>query len=70
MAICDSNGHTRIVPVPFSLLDEWKNNNKGILGCELAEGWMNRFKVKPKKKEETAVEEPVSLASNAKLIKK
>ena len=36
MAVCDLNGKTRIVKVLFSLLDEWKDKNKGILGCELA----------------------------------
>jgi hypothetical protein len=50
MAICNQHGRTRIVPIPLALLDEWRLHNKGILGCELAEGWMNRFKAKLKKK--------------------
>ncbi len=49
MAVCNQIGRTRIVPLPLILLDEWKKANKGILGCELAEGWMNRFKARPKR---------------------
>jgi hypothetical protein len=36
MAICSHSGKSRIVAVPLALLDEWKQYNKGILGCELA----------------------------------
>ena len=55
MAVCNQNGKTRLVSIPLQLLDEWKLTNKGILGCELAEGWMNRFKARPKKPEEPLV---------------
>lgn len=41
--ICDKYGKTRAVFLSLALLDEWKAYNKGILGCELAEGWANRF---------------------------
>ncbi len=37
--------------IPTKLLEDWKKINRGILGCELAEGWMNRFKAKPKNQE-------------------
>jgi hypothetical protein len=33
MAVCSQNGKTHIVAVPLALLDEWKQYNKGILGC-------------------------------------
>jgi hypothetical protein len=39
------------VDIPTKLLEDWKKINRGILGCELAEGWMNRFKAKPKNQE-------------------
>ena len=58
MAVCSQNGKTRIMTVPLTLLDEWKQYNKGILGCQLAEGWMNRFKTRPKKQDDSQVTEP------------
>lgn len=33
MAVCSHKGKTRIVAVPLAILDEWKQYNKGILGC-------------------------------------
>jgi hypothetical protein len=58
MAVCNQTGRTRIVPLPLILLDEWKQANKGILGCELAEGWMNRFKARPKRQEDPILPPP------------
>jgi hypothetical protein len=31
------------------MLQEWRSSSQGILGCELAEGWMHRFKGRPKR---------------------
>jgi hypothetical protein len=59
MAVCNQNGKTRIVAVPYILLEEWMQSNKGILGCELAEGWMNRFKSRPKKNEQSIIQHPI-----------
>ena len=64
MAVCSHKGKTRIVAVPLAILDEWKQYNKGILGCQLAEGWMNRFKTRPKKQEDSVTEQLVSEPSN------
>jgi hypothetical protein len=36
MAICNQNGKTRLIALSLALLDDWKQTNKGILGCELA----------------------------------
>lgn len=51
IGLCDHEGKTRVVNIPAKLLEDWRKTNRGILGCELAEGWMNRFKAKPKKQE-------------------
>jgi hypothetical protein len=36
LAVCDQSGVSRIVTIPITMLQEWKTQNKGILGCELA----------------------------------
>lgn len=36
------NGY-KIVSISANELIEWSKNKKGILGCELAEGFANRF---------------------------
>jgi hypothetical protein len=49
LGVCSQGGGVRLVAVAVGVLDEWKSHNQGILGCELAEGWMHRFKVRPKR---------------------
>lgn len=48
LGICNTQGITRLVPIPVLSLNQWKIQRKGILGCELAEGWMNKFRPIPK----------------------
>jgi hypothetical protein len=33
LGISNSSGKTRLVPIAFTILDEWKIKKKGILGC-------------------------------------
>lgn len=49
LAICNQHGQTRLVPVSVTMIKEWSSSKQGILGCELAEGWMHRFKGRPKR---------------------
>jgi hypothetical protein len=49
LAICNQQGMTRLIPVSVTILTEWRSGSQGILGCELAEGWMHRFKGRPKR---------------------
>jgi hypothetical protein len=49
LAVCNQDGVTRLAPIPLTLLESWRSNSQGLLGCELAEGWMHRFKPKIKK---------------------
>ena len=49
LAVCNQDGATRLAPIPLALLENWRASNQGLLGCELAEGWMHRFKPKSRK---------------------
>lgn len=49
LAICSQHGLTRLIPVSVAMIQEWSSNKQSILGCELAEGWMHRFKGRPKR---------------------
>lgn len=44
LGICGEDGKTRIVVVPVAQLKAWQAKRKGLLGCELAEGWIHKWK--------------------------
>lgn len=43
LGICNGSGCTRLVTISAVAIDKWKTAKKGILGCELAEGWLHKF---------------------------
>lgn len=71
LGVCNHEGKTRIVSIPISELKEWGLKGRGLLGCELAEGWIHRwkpFKRKndlpeglEKKAEETLSQKPIEI---------
>ena len=49
LGVCGSNGKTRIIKIPVTDLKNWQSKGKGLLGCELGEGWIHKWK--PSKKD-------------------
>lgn len=33
LAICSQTGITRLVPVSVNMINEWRSNNRSLLGC-------------------------------------
>lgn len=44
LGVCGDDGRTRIVVMPVAELKAWQAKRKGLLGCELAEGWIHKWK--------------------------
>lgn len=44
LGICGEDGKTKIISLSVTELKDWHAKGKGLLGCELAEGWIHKWK--------------------------
>lgn len=65
LGICDASGRTRMIKISVQDIKVWQLQGKGLLGCELGEGWIHKWKpILRKTESDTSAREPSKIVRN------